>query len=80
MNSSRFLFVCIIPYFYTCNSFACCLLHAGFFFSLFFDFENGGNMVLRNVDRLSLDYMALHPRDEASQSHRRENFKFNISL
>jgi hypothetical protein len=28
---------------------ACCLLHAGFLFALFFDPEDGGNMFLCNV-------------------------------
>jgi hypothetical protein len=34
----------------------------GFLPSLFFDPEDGGDMFLRNVDLLSTDYTALHPR------------------
>jgi hypothetical protein len=36
--------------------------HAGFWLSLFFDPEDGGDTFLRNVGWLSTDYMALYPR------------------
>jgi hypothetical protein len=36
--------------------------HAGFLLDLFFDLEDGGDMLLRNVCRLSTDYMVLYPR------------------
>jgi hypothetical protein len=36
--------------------------HADFFLDLFFYPEDGGDMFLRNVGRLSTDYMALCPR------------------
>jgi hypothetical protein len=36
--------------------------HAGFLLGLFFDPEDGGDMLLRNVGRLSTDYKALYPR------------------
>jgi hypothetical protein len=44
------------------GSYACHLLHAGFFLRLFFDPEDGGDMFLRNVRWLSTDYKALYPR------------------
>jgi hypothetical protein len=40
---------------------ACYLIHAGFFLGLFFDPEDGGNIFLRNVCRLSTGYTALCP-------------------
>jgi hypothetical protein len=36
--------------------------HAGFLLGLFFDPEDGSDMFLRNVGRLSTDYMALYPK------------------
>jgi hypothetical protein len=42
--------------------FACCLLHAGFLLGLLFYPEDGGDMFLRNVGRLSANYTALYPR------------------
>jgi hypothetical protein len=39
--------------------------HVGFFLGLFFDSENG-DMFLRNVGRLSTDYMVLYPRRSSS--------------
>jgi hypothetical protein len=44
------------------QSFAACLLHDGFLLSLIFDLEDGGDMFLRNVGRLSPEYKALYPR------------------
>jgi hypothetical protein len=40
----------------------CYLLYAGFLLEAFFDREDGGDVFLRNVGRLSTDYMALYPR------------------
>jgi hypothetical protein len=37
------------------------MLHAGFLLGLLFDLEDGGNMIFRNVDRLSPEHTALHP-------------------
>jgi hypothetical protein len=37
------------------------LLYAGFFLGLLFNIEDGSNMFLRNVGRLSTDHMLLHP-------------------
>jgi hypothetical protein len=39
----------------------CYLLRAGFLFGLFFDPEDGGDMSLLNVGRLSKDGTALYP-------------------
>jgi hypothetical protein len=50
-----------------CNS-ACYLLHANFLRGLIFDPEYGGNMLLRNAVRLSVEYMALCPRRQNSSS------------
>jgi hypothetical protein len=38
--------------------------HSGFFFGVFFDPENRGDMFLRNVLSFSTDYMVLYPRRE----------------
>jgi hypothetical protein len=38
-------------------------LHTGFLLGLFFDHEDGGNMVLQNISWLSVDYTALYPED-----------------
>jgi hypothetical protein len=40
------------------------LLHALFFLDLYFDVEEGGDMVLRNVGLLPRDYMTLHHRNQ----------------
>jgi hypothetical protein len=40
----------------------CYLFHSGFFLGLFFGSEDGGDIFLRNVIRLSTDYIALFPR------------------
>jgi hypothetical protein len=40
--------------------------HAGILLCLFFDPEDGGDMFLRNVGRLSTDYTALYPRRKYS--------------
>jgi hypothetical protein len=48
------------------TSSTCYLLHAGFLLGLFFDPKDGGNMFLRNVGRLSMDYTALYPRRQNS--------------
>jgi hypothetical protein len=40
----------------------CCLLHVDFLLGLFFDTEDEGDMFLRNVGLLSVDYTALYPR------------------
>jgi hypothetical protein len=45
----------------TCRS-DCYLLHASLLLGLFFDLEDGGDIFLRNVSWLSMDYMALYPR------------------
>jgi hypothetical protein len=39
---------------------ACCLLHAGFLLGLLFNPEDEGDMFLRNVGSLSMDYRMLH--------------------
>jgi hypothetical protein len=39
------------------------LLHACFLLGLFFDPEDGGDMFLRNVGRLAMDYTTLCPGD-----------------
>jgi hypothetical protein len=36
-------------------SFACYLIHTGFLLGLFFGPDNGGDIFLRNIDRLSTD-------------------------
>jgi hypothetical protein len=41
----------------------CYLLHAGFMLGVLFDPEDGGDIFLRNVGRLSTDYTALYPED-----------------
>jgi hypothetical protein len=41
---------------------ACCLLHAGFLFGLFFNTDDGGDMFHRNLHCLSTDYVALYCR------------------
>jgi hypothetical protein len=38
----------------------CCLIQAGFLLGLLFDPEDGSDMFLRNVDRISPDYMTLY--------------------
>jgi hypothetical protein len=42
--------------------FTCCLLRAGFLLGLYFDPEDGRDMFLRFIGRLSLDKAALYPR------------------
>jgi hypothetical protein len=42
------------------------LLHAGFLAALFFDYEDGCNMLVRNVGWISKDYMTLYPTKENS--------------
>jgi hypothetical protein len=39
---------------------------AGSLFGLFFDPEDGGDMLLQNVDWLSMDYTVFYPRRENS--------------
>jgi hypothetical protein len=34
--------------------------HAGFWLGLFIDYEDGGDMFLRNIGLFSVDYMALY--------------------
>jgi hypothetical protein len=41
---------------------ASCLLHSGFLLGLLFYPDDGGDMFLRNVGRLSADYRTLYPR------------------
>jgi hypothetical protein len=41
---------------------ACYLLHVGFVLGLFFDSEDGDDILLQNVDLLSTDYITLYPR------------------
>jgi hypothetical protein len=45
---------------------ACYLLRAGFLRGLFFDPEDGGDMFLRNVGSISMDYKASYPRRQNS--------------
>jgi hypothetical protein len=40
--------------------------HAAFLLGLFFDPEDGSDMLLRNVGLLSTDYTALYPRRQNS--------------
>jgi hypothetical protein len=40
--------------------------HAGFLLGLFFDSEDGGDILPRKVGLLSVDYTALHPRRQTS--------------
>jgi hypothetical protein len=40
------------------------MLHPGFLLGLFFDPEEGSDIFLRNVGRLSTDYTALYPVTE----------------
>jgi hypothetical protein len=40
---------------------SCYMLPAGFSFGLFFDFEGGRDMFLRNVLRFSTNYTVLYP-------------------
>jgi hypothetical protein len=44
------------------NSFASYLGHAGFLLDLFFDFDDGDKIFLRNVRCPSADHTAFHPR------------------
>jgi hypothetical protein len=44
------------------QSSVCYMLHAGFLLGLFFDPEDGSDMFLRKVGRLSTDYMTLYSR------------------
>jgi hypothetical protein len=44
------------------SSRACYLLHAGFLLVLFFVPEDEGDMILRNSDWLSTDYVAVYSR------------------
>jgi hypothetical protein len=43
-------------------NFACLLLLADCFHGLLFEPENGGDIFLRNVSEILLDYTAIHPR------------------
>jgi hypothetical protein len=47
----------------------CCLLHAGFLFGLLLDPEDGANIFLRNVNCLSVYYIALYPRRQSFRNH-----------
>jgi hypothetical protein len=42
----------------------CYLLHADFFLGPFFDPEDGGDVFLCNIGRLSTDYTSLYPRSK----------------
>jgi hypothetical protein len=53
----------------------CCLHDASFFLGLLLNSENVDNSFLRNVSRLSADYMTLYPR--TLYSHRCENLKLS---
>jgi hypothetical protein len=44
------------------QSSTCYLLHAGLLLDSFFDTENGGDMILRNVSLLPTDYTVMFPR------------------
>jgi hypothetical protein len=50
--------------------------HAGFLFGLFFDPEDGGDIILRNVCKLSKGYRSYIPEDSAL----RERFYFQITV
>jgi hypothetical protein len=45
-----------------CKAFDCCLFHGDFYLGLPLSPEDGGNMHLRNVGSLSVDYTALYLR------------------
>jgi hypothetical protein len=44
------------------QDFACCLLQAGLSFRLFFNSEDEGDFILRNVSLHSPDYTTFYPR------------------
>jgi hypothetical protein len=54
-------------------------LHAGYLLGLFFYPEDGGDMLLRNVDSLSTDYIELYPEERALHNHRCENLESHIA-
>jgi hypothetical protein len=54
----------------------CCLHDASCLLDLLLNSENGDDIFLRNVSRLSADYTALYPR--TLYSHRCENLKTSI--
>jgi hypothetical protein len=50
--------------------------HIGFLIGLDFDLENGGDIFLQNVTRLSTDYTALQPKSSTLHNHRCGKLKF----
>jgi hypothetical protein len=44
------------------SSFACCLLHAGYFLGLLFNLEDRREMFLRNIGSILTDYTSLYSR------------------
>jgi hypothetical protein len=50
------------PKFWQPDTSACYMIHASFLLSVFFNPEDGGDMLLRKVGWLSADYTALYPR------------------
>jgi hypothetical protein len=51
-------------------------VHTAFLLGLFFNPEDEGNMILRNVNSISTDYTALYPRQQNSS---KVNFLPNVS-
>jgi hypothetical protein len=47
---------------------ACCLFHADFLLVLLFDPQDGGDTFLQNVRWLSLDCLALYPKEQNSST------------
>jgi hypothetical protein len=60
-------------------NFTACHLHAGFLLGLFFDPEDGGATLLRNIGWLSTDYTALYLRIQNSTIYKSFN-KFKLEI
>jgi hypothetical protein len=54
--------ICVCKFSVLCLLTACYLLYACFFLGIFLNHEDGGDMLLCSIGRLSLDCMALHHR------------------
>lgn len=69
INSSMFCSILKMQ-FHILACHAVCLLPATcqFLFDLFSNLENGGDMLLRNVDSLSVDYTELYSRTQCNMS------------